>query len=623
MCGIAGVLERTGGRVDLDVLQSMAATLAHRGPDEEGFHRDGPVGLAFRRLSIIDIAGGHQPMSDEAGHVWVMLNGEIYNFVELRAELVALGHRFRTRSDTECIVHGYLEWGDDVLHHLNGMFGLAIWDARRRRLVLGRDRAGVKPLYYQLTSDRLVFGSELRAVRIVTTKPAVDVVSLNLFLRYRYTPSPRTLFEGIAKLAAGTRLVVEADGTTRVERWWDYDPAPVPHDPERAKAELLERYVEAVRRQLVSDVPVGLLLSGGIDSALLLALMGRQGRSWPTFTVGFGPEYPDDELQDAAATARLFGADHHEIRLDRGAFEDDLAAVVDSLEEPIASPSVVALSHVCRRARQDVKVAMIGQGPDELFGGYTRHLGVRYGHLWRALPDPLRQTVAGGLRHLRRAEAVHRGLYSLNEAERLVRFQHVFSLLPGDDIDNLFQEGVLPDRSGDAILDCWDGVEAAVARGDELGAFQYLEIRSALPDELLMCADKLSMRHGLELRVPYLDHELIEFIGQLPATLKIRHGTRKWLHRQVCRKLLPADVVRRKKRGFAVDVVDGWYRESLEGQVRNTLLDPASLLYGVLRPDRVRALVSDHRDGRRDNHKIIHSLVVLEEWLRRTPVRLP
>ena len=268
-------------------------------------------------------------------------------------------------------------------------------------------------------------------------------------------------------------------------------------------------------------------------------------------------------------------------------------------------------------------MALIGQGPDELFGGYTRHLGVRYGHLWRGLPGAVREAAGCGLRRLPRAEAVQRGLHSLDEAARLVRFQQVFSLLPGDEIDALFQEGVLPHGAGDAILDCWDGADDAVARGDELGAFQYLEIRSALPDELLMCADKLSMRHGLELRVPYLDHELIEFIGPLPATLKIRHGSRKWLHRQVCRELLPADVVRRKKRGFAVDVVDRWYRESLEGQVRDTLLDPASLLYGVLLPDRVRALVRDHRDGRRDNHKIIHSLVVLEEWLRRTPVGLP
>ena len=622
MCGIAGILERRGGVVQLEVLRSMAAALAHRGPDDEGLHRDGPIGFAFRRLSIIDVAGGHQPMSDASGEIWVLLNGEIYNFADLRAQLSGMGYRFRTRSDTECIIHGYRQWGDDVLHHLNGMFGLAIWDARRHRLLLARDRAGIKPLYYQLTDDRLIFGSELRALRVAGVQPVLDITSLNLFLRYRYTPSPRTLFQGVAKLAPGTRLVAEANGAVTVERWWDYDPTPVAMDVEDGQAELLERYVEAVRRQLVSDVPVGLLLSGGIDSALLLALMGRH-TSWPTFTVGFGPEYPNDELEDAARTARLFGAEHHEIRLDRRAFEEDLAAVVDSLEEPVASPSVVALSRVCARARQDVKVALIGQGPDELFGGYTRHLGVRYGHLWRALPPPVRRAASSILARLPRAETVRRGLHSLDEAERLERFRKVFSLLPGDRIDNLFREEVLPSGAADAIFGCWEGVEDAIERGDELSAFQYLEVRSALPDELLLCADKLSMRHGLELRVPYLDHDVIELAGRLPAAVKIRNGTQKWLHRRVCQQFLPPEVVRRKKRGFGVDVVDGWYRASLEGQVRDTLLDPDSLLYAILRRDHVMALVEDHQRGHRDNHKIMHSLIVFEEWLRRTPVGLP
>ena len=623
MCGIAGVLDRRGGSVELNVLQSMAAAMAHRGPDDEGFQLSGPVGLAFRRLSIIDVSGGHQPMSDDAGDIWVVLNGEVYNFGELRAQLLGLGYRFRTRSDTECIIHGYAQWGDDVLHHLNGMFGVAIWDARRQRLLLARDRAGIKPLYYQLTASRLVFGSELRAIRAAGLNPVLDVVSLNLFLRYRYTPSPRTPFEGVSKLAPGTRLIAEADGSTRVERWWDYDPAPEAIDVKKAEAELLERYSEAIRRQLVSDVPLGLLLSGGVDSALLLALMARHKTSWPTFTVGFGPAYPDDELEDAAKTARLFGAEHHEIRLDRTTFEEDLAAVVDSLEEPIASPSVVALSRVCSRAREDVKVALIGQGPDELFGGYTRHLGVRYGHMWRALPRPVRRAGSFGLAQLPRSEAVRRGLHSLDEAERLARFQKVFSLLPADEIDNLFHPDLLPASAGDRVLSCWDGVEEALARGDELSAFQYLEVRSALPDELLMGADKLSMRHGLELRVPYLDHDVIEFAGRLPASLKVRHGSRKWLHRRLCRQYLPPEVVRRKKRGFAVDVVDGWYRASIEGQVSDTLLNPTSRLFAVLRQDEVAALVRDHQRGRRDNHKIIHSLIVFEEWLRRTPVRLP
>jgi asparagine synthase (glutamine-hydrolysing) len=624
MCGLAGQLAFDSAGVLDGELDAMAAALAHRGPDDEGFHRSGPVGFAFRRLSIIDLAEGHQPMSDAQGEVWVMLNGEIYNFTELRADLVALGHRFRTRSDTEVIVHGYRQWGDGVLERLNGMFGIAVWDERRRRLLLARDRAGIKLIYYRLEHNRLIFGSELRAIRAVTGRPVLDPVALNLFLRYRYTPSPLTLYQGVRKLAPGTKLIVE-DDAARVERWWDLDPTPIDRgdNPSKCRDELLDRYTEAVRRQLVSDVPLGLLLSGGIDSALLLALMSRHGGPWPTFTVGFGPGYANDELSDAAATAAIFGADHTEVRLDRAGFEADLPAVIDALEEPIASPSVVALYHVCRRARENVKVALIGQGPDELFGGYTRHLGVRYGHHWRRVPAPVRHATGAALARLPRAESLHRGLHSLDAEPRLVRYQQVFSLLPGAEVDRLFQPDTLPDLAGDAILDCWGDVHRPVSAGDELGAFQYLELRSSLPDELLMCADKLSMAHGLELRVPYLDHELTEWIGGLPAMLKVRWGRRKWLHRQVCRQFLPREILRRKKRGFGVDVVDRWFRESLDGRVRESLLAPDALLYGLLRPEPVEALVREHQAGRRDRHKIVFSLVVLEQWLRQTGVGVP
>ena len=288
----------------------------------------------------------------------------------------------------------------------------------------------------------------------------------------------------------------------------------------------------------------------------------------------------------------------------------------------IASPSVVALSHVCRRAREDVKVALIGQGPDELFGGYTRHLGVRYGHHWRRLPEPVRQGARSAFGMLR-TPSVHRGLYSLDAEPRLTRYQQIFSLLPGAEVDGLFRDGVLPPGAGDAILDCWGDVDRQLARGDELTAFQYLEIRSSLPDELLMCADKLSMHHGLELRVPYLDHEVIEHVGRLPAEWKVRLGSRKWLHRSLCREFLPGTIVRRKKRGFAANVVDRWYRESLAGKVEETLLSSDSLVYRVLRPEVVRRLIAEHREGRRDRHKIVYSLVVLEEWLRATSVSLP
>src|SRR5256886_282045 len=397
MCGIAGQFNfQRREPVDRETIEQMAHSIAHRGPDDEGFFIAGPIGLGFRRLSIIDLAGGHQPMSDAEETVWVIFNGEIYNYRELRAELQSKGHEFRTNSDTEVIIHGYKEWGAEVLNHLNGMFGLAIWDVKKQRLVVARDAMGIKLIYYQITSGQLTFGSEIRPILAAQdSKPEVDPVALNLFLRFRYTPSPLTVFQGIRKLPPGTMLVFERGGY-REERWYNYAPVPFsdPKEDKEATEELLELYRGAVQRHLLSDVPVGILLSGGLDSGLLLALMNEQGGPWPAYTVGYGETFEDDELADAAETARILRARHVTVRLDRAEFERSLPSIVECLEEPIATSSIVPMYFVSQRARQEVKVALIGQGPDELFGGYKRHLGVHYGEWWRLMPKVLRSTLA-------------------------------------------------------------------------------------------------------------------------------------------------------------------------------------------------------------------------------------
>ncbi len=427
-------------------IKKMAGTLVHRGPDDEGYFIRDAVGLGFRRLSIIDLAGGHQPMPDREQVVWVVFNSEIFNFPELKTTLENLGHVFKTKSDTEVIVHGYKQWGLEVFDHLNGMFGLAIWDERNKRLVLARDRMGIKPLYYKFEQGRLFFASEMRAlVALAHQKSELDPAALNLFLRYRYTPAPFTLVQGIKKLAPGTRLVVEGDCARR-ERWWHDEP--VPFDPlppiHEAEEKLLLLYQRAVKRQLMSDVPVGLLLSGGLDSGLLLALMTQEGNAWKTYTAGFGDQFRDT---------------------------------------------------------------------------------------------------------------------------------------------------------------------------DELGGFQFLEIRSSLPEELLMYTDKLSMAHGLEARVPYLDQEVVAYVERLPASFKVRLGSRKWLHRRVCRSFLPKKIVRRKKLGFQTPV-DQWFRESLTGRMHETLLDAEALIFKYLQPRAVQRLVKDHQNGRCNHAKTLFSLVVLEQWLR-------
>src|SRR6202171_6780689 len=334
MCGICGQLNFARNEpVEPDTIRRMTESIRHRGPDDEGYFISGPLGLGFRRLSIIDLAGGHQPMSDAEETVWVILNGEIYNFKELRAELEKRGHRFRTNSDTEVIIHGYKEWGSEVLNHLNGMFGIAIWDVNKKRLVVARDAMGIKLIYYRIANGELTFGSEIRAILAAEdSKPGVDPVALNLFLRFRYTPSPLTIFDGIRKLAPGTMLIIE-DGQYREERWYNYTPIPFssPKEDKEATHELLALYRAAVRRHLLSDVPVGILLSGGLDSGLLLALMNEQGGPWPAYTIGYGSTFEDDELVDAAETASILGAKHVTVKLERGEFERSLPAIVKSL----------------------------------------------------------------------------------------------------------------------------------------------------------------------------------------------------------------------------------------------------------------------------------------------------
>jgi len=619
VCGICGQFNfRTNKPGDEEAVRRMTAAITHRGPDDEGYYFSGSLALGFRRLSIIDLAGGHQPMSDEEGRIWVVFNGEIYNFPELKAELEGYGYTFQTRSDTEVLIHGYRRWGTDLFQKLNGMFGVGIWDEKEKKLILARDPMGIKLVYYRLDTDGIVFGSEIRAILAADgSTPELDPTALNLFLRYRYTPSPLTIHKDIRKLAPGSMLIVEG-ARHRVERWYRYRPETMdPHpDDGTAAEELLDLYKKAVKRHLLSDVPVGLLLSGGIDSGMLLALMNLYGEKWKTFTIGYGTSYVDDELGLAAKTAGHFGSDHASVQIDQKTFEDHLPGIVRFLEEPIAASSIVPMYFVCKRAREDVKVALIGQGPDELFGGYPRHVGIRYGGYWRETPrwisGPLRNLVMS----LPRNETLKRGVESLSTEGAMERYRNVFSIVPGGAVDSLFRDGLVPSDMDDKILQCWDGLEDFMGGTDELGEFQLLELRSSLPDELLMYADKLSMAHSLEVRVPYLDREVVEYIQRLSQRMKVRLGRRKWLHRKVCHSYLPAEFLKRKKRGFAVDVVDYWFRGSIDGKMGEYLSDRDSRMYAYLQPEVVGNLLQDHLSGRHDYHKILFSLVLFEEWLR-------
>lgn len=619
MCGICGQYDFYRRRpADPDTVRRMSGEIAHRGPDDEGFYFDGPLALGFRRLSIIDISGGHQPMSDEDELTWVVFNGEIYNFKALRAQLEDFGHRFRTHSDTEVIVHGYNQWGDGLFERLNGMFGVAIWDARRQRLLVARDAMGIKLIYYSISDGVLSFGSELRAILATRdSSPPVEPLALRQFLAYRYTPSPLTLFRGVRKLEPGSMLVVEK-GECREKRWYNYTPVPFGKSLGEAEAteELYRLYRAAVGRHLIADVPVGILLSGGLDSGLLLALMNEHGSGWRSYTVGYGTSFEDDEIADAAETAQILGARHEVVRLDQREFERSLPGIVASLEEPIASSSIVPMYFVCKRARQDVKVALVGQGPDELFGGYKRHLGVFYGDYWRRLPKKAQRVLAAVLQHLPRNETVKRGAQSLGGATRMRRYEGVFTLEPAGLVDDLFRAGTLISADERKHVDYWMSLAPQMRMLDELGGLQLLELRSSLPDELLMFSDKLSMAHGLEVRVPYLDRTVVEFAQRLDSRMKVRMFRGKWIHRQICGRYLPREILNRKKRGFAVNVVDSWFRSQLSGDLSDTFLNRDSLMYEYLEPSMIKRLLEEHRTNRHDHHKILFSLVMFEQWMR-------
>jgi asparagine synthase (glutamine-hydrolysing) len=620
MCGICGQYNYSDIQrpVPDSLLKMMTDSMAHRGPDDEGYYLAGPIGLGFRRLSIIDIAGGHQPMSDVEGAVWVVFNGEIYNFAELRLELEGNGFVFRTNSDTEVIVHGYKMWGVDVLHHLNGMFGLAIWDEKRKKLLLARDRMGIKPLYYMIRAGCVHFGSEIRALLpCFSERPRIDPVALSLFLRYRYIPSPYTIIQGIRKLGAGTQITVE-NGSLREDRWWKFSPIPFDPVPSEAEAEeeLLAIYRRAARRHLISDVPVGLLLSAGLDSGLLLGLVNECGSGLDTFTVGFHQDFQEDEVSSAAEISRAAGNPNYSIRMSKEEFENSLHRVVSVLEEPIATSSIIPMYSLCELARRRVKVALMGQGPDECFGGYPRHLGVRYGAYWRNMPHWLRSVVGNtGKLIFPRNEMLARALYSLDVPERMQRYERVFSIISDDVAEHLFEDKTLPRRGTDIVLETWRSMEPLMKNLDELGGFQFLEVRSSLPDELLIYADKLSMIHGLEIRIPYLDLEIVEYVERLPAHYKIRYMSQKWLHRKICERFSGERKLQKKKIGFSTPV-DEWFRETCNAVMDDRLLCEESCIYEFVRFQSVEELMHQHRSGQADNNKILFSLTMLEELLR-------
>jgi asparagine synthase (glutamine-hydrolysing) len=622
MCGIAGIAV-AGGEVDRDRLEQMSATLVHRGPDSDGLLIDGPVGLAARRLSIIDLETGDQPLSNEDGTVHVVQNGEIYDYRERRLELERAGHRFRTHGDTEVLVHAHEEWGDSFAARLRGMFALAIWDARRRRLVLARDRFGIKPLYYREVDGSLEFASELRAL----PRGEIDVDAVEAFLAFNSVPAPLTIFRGVRKLPPGHVLVWEGDGA-RLERF--ARPAPVRAADTRSEdegllvEELRARLRDSVRAHLVSDVPVGVLLSGGIDSALLAALAAEESpERLRTFSIGF-EERSFDELDGARLVAERYGTEHRELVLRPNAALL-LPALAEAFDEPFADSSALPTYLVSELASREVKVALSGEGGDELFGGYYTYaadlLALRAGGLARLARPFVERLPSSGAK----ASFDYR-------AKRFVRAAHLPPLERHHGWKEIFAPELRAELTGRPNGS--DPVELLRARFAEtegaelLSRLQDVDLGTYLVDDLLVKTDRASMAHSLEARVPYLDPVPAAFALALPTRHKVRGLRKKVLLRRAAEPLLPRAIVSGKKRGFSIPAA-AWLRGDLEPFARDVLSADVLRRQGFFRPEIVTRLLDDHVAGREDLSRQLWGLLAFTLWHERHvestpgPVRVP
>ncbi|MET0344687.1 MAG: asparagine synthase (glutamine-hydrolyzing) [Casimicrobiaceae bacterium] len=621
MCGIYGIVQLDGAAAPADALRAMGRLTHHRGPDDEGKHVDGPLAFGMRRLSIIDVGGGHQPLSNEDGTLWLVANGEIYNFRELRASLEAKGHVFRTGSDCETILHLYEDVGDALVDRLNGMYAFALWDSRRRRLLLGRDRLGVKPLYVWQDAHRLVFASEAKAVLAAPgVTRQLDPDALASYLTLGYVPAPQSIFQGIRKLPPATLVTVEG-GKVSERRHWR-----VPAEVDRAptEAQWIERVREglarSVKMQMVSDVPIGAFLSGGVDSSAVVAYMAAASTlPVKTYAIGFGggaAEAYYNELPYAREIAQRFGTDHHEIVV-RPDVVGLLPKLLWHMDEPIADTAFITTYLVSEFARRDVTVILSGVGGDELFGGYRRYLGGHYQGYFDKLPQGVRR-VASALgerlpsdRHspLLNAMRLAKGFLAsagLSFDERYRSYIQVFS----DDM-----AATLAAQPRSCAVDPVAAAFAAATSDDDLNRMLTVDAETQLPDDLLLLTDKMSMAVSLECRVPLLDHELVELAARMPEEVKIRGGRLKHAMKAALADVLPASILERKKRGFGTPM-GAWLKGDLKPLLRDVLSQETVAARGWFRPAEVSRLIAAHESNAEDGTDRLLALMNLEIWAR-------
>jgi len=636
MCGICGAVWDDPGRAPGDHhLAAMMERIVHRGPDDSGVHRDAHAALGFRRLAIVDLPGGRQPLSNEDGSIWTVFNGEIYNFPALRRRLEARGHTLRSSGDTEVLVHLYEDEGAGMLGLLRGMFALAIWDAPRRTLLLARDRLGQKPLLYRQHGGRLDFASELKALLALPDEDVprrIDPVALDHYLTFGYVPQPRTILEGVRKLPPA-HFALWRDGRLRVERYWSPDwnaerRRPFEEDAEELRATL----DDAVREQMVADVPLGAFLSGGVDSTIIVGLMQRaSSRPVKTFAIGF-PDPAYDETAFAEAAARAIGTEHRTFRVEPRAW-DTLPDLARQFDEPFADSSALPTWHVARETRREVTVALTGDAGDELFGGYDRYRALALTELFQRLPAGARRLGKATARLLPRTgkaksrlRAIERAVERIDEpaSRRYLGWMTTFdeggrlSLYADDQLDRLasFASSLAdPEAADPASL--LDRALAEASGRDVVTRAMVADLLTYLPGDLLFKVDMASMAHGLECRGPFLDHRVVELAAAMPVDrkMRLRPGRSKVVLKRAFADLIPAPIRNRRKMGFGVPV-GRWFRGELRAELAEVLLDPSTLARGLFRPDHVRELVEDHASGRREHGHRLWALLMLELWMR-------
>jgi asparagine synthase (glutamine-hydrolysing) len=620
-------MDARGGRaVDEALLRRMNDTQHHRGPDEGDVYIEPGVGFGHRRLSVIDIAMGQQPLGNEDGSVMVCYNGEIYNYRELTAELKALGHTFKTKSDTEVIVHAWEEWGEDCVHHFRGMFAIGLWDRNKQVMFLARDRLGVKPLYYAMTPDGwFAFSSELKALRMHPSLPReIDPQAVEDYFAYGYVPEPKTIYKGALKLSPGFRLTQKVGAPLAVpEQFWD-----VPfklHEKmteSDAQGELVERLREAVKIRLVAEVPLGAFLSGGVDSSAVVAMMaGLDEGAVHTCSIAF-KDKAFDESEYAQQVAQLYKTDHFVETVDTDDYGllDTLAHLYD---EPYADSSAIPTYRVCQLARKRVTVALSGDGGDENLAGYRRY---RYAMAEQSvrgrIPEALRKPVFGTLgRMYPKADWAPRVFRAKTTFEALSRdlvegYFHGVSIMSDAMRARLFSPKFRAGLQGYSAIDVMRGHAAKSPTDDPLSMIQYLDMKTYLPGDILTKVDRASMAHALEVRVPLLDHKLVEWISGLPPEMKLKGSEGKYIFKKAMEKYLPHDILYRRKQGFAVPLA-AWFRGPLRERVQQALLGPTLADTGMFNQDFLRELVEQHLSGRRDYSAPIWSLLMFEAFLKK------